>query len=173
MAILLWHVLPGLDVSLIVSSSIPGIRGMKLPKTFYVVLLCAIVLCIVSVVLFKLPVGYVLSTGDQAFAKEFADMQNLHIAAARKSGFDEAPLKDRQNVMRVADLEHLKSCRFYKVNKMRYGMPSLTPSAKEELASLARDFQTSCHSKSLSRARLIVTSALRTEKDVQNLREGD
>lgn len=80
-------------------------------------------------------------------------------------------MKDRQNVKKVAGLDPVKSCRFYKVNKMRYGLPYLTPSAKGELASLATDFQESCRSKSLPRARLIVTSALRTEEDVQDLRK--
>lgn len=115
--------------------------------------------------------NYVSCSGDSSFPAEFNDGQARHIAAAMKYGLREAPLKDRQSVMRVAGLEHLKSCRFYKVNKMRYGMPYLTPSAKEELASLAKDFQKGRSSKSLPRARLIVTSALRTEEDVQDLRK--
>ena len=142
---------------------------MKPHRVFlFVVALIGVVAVFAGVILCH---NYVSSSGDSAFSVEFNDGQARHIAAAMKYGLREAPLEERQNAMNVVGLEPVKSCRFYKVNKMRYGMPYLTPSAKEELASLAKDFQKGCSSKSLPRARLIVTSALRTEEDVQDLRK--
>ena len=144
---------------------------MKAPKSIIIAFLCAAIFGIATALLVRGAHCYVSSAGNQKLSNEFADMQDKHIAAARKYGFKGAPLKERDDVKDVDGLVPVKSCRFYKVNKMQHGLPYLTPTAKEELAMLARDFQKGCRSRSITPARLIVTSMLRTESDVMALRK--
>ena len=134
-------------------------------------LISTVVLVIAVAVLVKGAHSYVSSSGNKKYSTEFADMQGKHKSAAEIYGFKAAPLKEKDEVRNVQGLERVRSCRFYKVNEMKHGLPYLTPSAKEELRSLSRDFQAGCRSKAITPARLIVTSMLRTEEDVQGLRE--
>ena len=114
---------------------------------------------------------YVSAKGVQAYSKEFADMQARHIKAAKAYGIPEAPIKDAEGIGSVAGLVRVKSGRSIKVAKMSHGAPYLTPSAREVLLAIADGFQKECKTKSLPAARLIVTSMLRTEKDVKELQQ--
>lgn len=143
---------------------------MKSVNYLLIFLVCSAVLVIAFAVLVKGTHTYVSSSGNKKYTTEFADMQSKHKSAAEKYGFKAAPLKERDEVRNVEGLERIRSCRFYKVNEMQHGLPYLTPSAKEELRSLSRDFQDGCRSKSITPARLIVTSMLRTVEDVHDLR---
>lgn len=144
---------------------------MRSVKSFLLLLICSAVFVVAVAVLIKGAHSYVSSSGNKKYATEFADMQSKHKSAAVKYGFKAAPLTERGEVRNVQGLERVRSCRFYKVNEMRHGLPYLTPSAKEELRSLSMDFQDGCRSKSITPARLIITSMLRTEDDVRGLRE--
>lgn len=113
---------------------------------------------------------YVTAEGNPALSSEFADMKAKHLNAAMSLGFPGAPLNDGEGIEKVDGLERVKSCTNFKVNRMSHGLPYLTHSAKEELVQIARDFRDSCRARKISPARLIVTSLLRSQKDVQELR---
>lgn len=114
---------------------------------------------------------YVSAKGVQAYSKEFADLQARHIKAAKAYGIPDAPLKDAEGLGTVSGLVRVKSGRSIKVARMSHGAPYLTPAAREVLLAIADDFQRECKTKSLPAARLIVTSMLRTEKDVKELQQ--
>lgn len=116
---------------------------------------------------------YVSAKGNSAYASEFADMQAKHIQAAKRLGFPSAPLNDKKSIRVTAGLTKVKSCKYFKVAEMKYASPYLTPVAKERLYQLSKEFSDACHAQGLPKARLIVTSMLRTENDVQELKKNN
>lgn len=106
---------------------------------------------------------------DVKFAKEFNDMNDVQLAVAQAVGVP--PVADRDAA------EHLKSklvlledCDLYVIDSLTHSIPYLIPSAKELLDRIGRNFQDSLVAKGLNPNKLVVTSVLRTEADVQKLR---
>ena len=97
-------------------------------------------------------------------------MQQKHITAARKYGIK--PIKDREaakEVIREESLVKIRSCRNYKVAQLRNSIPYLNEDAAWLLTKIGENFRDSLEAKGIDRHRIIVTSVLRTEEDVQRL----
>ena len=102
------------------------------------------------------------------YAKLFADLNDEHLKVARQLGLSEIP-KTREDfshkgLVRIEDNEYLV------VDDLQYSIPYLTEGAAEELQRIAKAFSDSLESKGLLDYKLVVSSLLRTEEDVERLR---
>ncbi|MCM1503266.1 MAG: DUF5715 family protein [Bacteroidales bacterium] len=105
------------------------------------------------------------------YGRKFNDMQNRHAEAAKECGIPE-PLKDREeaeSMRRKYRLKEVKTCRRYKVGALAYSVPYLTKDAARLLDDIGKNFQDSLSAKNILPHKIIVTSVLRTDKDVENL----
>ena len=113
---------------------------------------------------------YVNEPYHEKYSEYFNDMHQEHITAARKYGIK--PIKDREAakaVIRQENLVMIKSCGNYKVAQLRNSIPYLTEDAARLLEMISENFRDSLEAKGIDRHRIIVTSVLRTEEDVQRL----
>jgi len=100
--------------------------------------------------------------------KAFNDLNDAQLVAARRLGV--APVATRDDLeKRKGKLIHLKDTRYYHVDKMFHSAPYLVPDAADFLTALGERWQ-EYHG---TNSRFIVTSCLRTEKDVKRLRRGN
>ena len=109
---------------------------------------------------------------DVKFAKEFNDLNETQLAVAQAIGVP--PLKDRDAAGRMKErLVEITDNDLYCVDGLTHSIPFLIPSAAQLLDRIGRNFQDSLSAKGLNPNKLLVTSVLRTEADVQNLRKGN
>ncbi len=100
--------------------------------------------------------------------KAFNDLNDLQLVAARRLGV--APVATREELdKRKGKLIQLKDTRYYHVDPMHHSAPYLVPDAADFLTALGERWQ-EYHG---TNSRFIVTSCLRTEKDVKRLRRGN
>lgn len=102
------------------------------------------------------------------YAKLFADLNDAHLRVARQLGLPEIPVTredfSHRGLVRIEDNEYLV------VDDLQYSIPYLTEGAAEELQRIAKAFSDSLEAKNLLDYKLIVSSLLRTEEDVDRLR---
>ena len=113
---------------------------------------------------------YVNEQYHEKYSAYFDDMQETQIAAARKYGI--APISDREAAKAIIKQENLvkiRSCRNYKVAELRNSIPYLTEDAAWLLTKISENFRDSLEAKGIERHKIIVTSVLRTDEDVQRL----
>lgn len=103
------------------------------------------------------------------YAKLFADLNDAHIAVAKKLGLAEIP-EAREDVISLKNLVEITDNEYYVVDDLQYSMPYLTKGAAKELEVIAKAFSDSLESKGLLDYKLVVSSLLRTEEDVLRLR---
>ena len=109
---------------------------------------------------------------DVAFAKEFNDMNEVQLSAAQALGVP--PVSGREAAERMKDrLVEITDNAWYEVDELTHSIPFLVPKAADLLERIGRNFQDSLSSKGLNPNKLVVTSVLRTEEDVRNLRKGN
>ena len=107
---------------------------------------------------------------DSRYAAMFNDKNNLHLSIARKVGL-KSPLKTRDEADKVkSGLVKIKSCDNYTVDRLTHSIPYLTPGAAELLNTIGGEFLAALESKGIEAHRIVVTSLLRTQEDVQRLR---
>lgn len=103
------------------------------------------------------------------FRREFNDLNDEHLEAARKIG---VAAHDVDNILEDDILEKvvlLDDEEAYMVDKLTHSVPYLVPRAAELLSEIGRSFQDSLVAHHLPPYKLIVTSVLRTGKDVKKL----
>ena len=101
----------------------------------------------------------------------FKDINEEHLAIARKVGLDTPP-RTRAEIPGNRQLIKIKSNRLYTIYTLRYSSPYLTRGAASELNAIGQAFKDSLKSKNLlDDYRLVVSSVLRSEEDVKNLRK--
>lgn len=113
---------------------------------------------------------YVNEPYHEKYSAYFNDMQQTQITAARKYGIK--PIKDRgaaKGIIKQEDLAKIKSSRNYKVAQLRNSIPYLTEDAAWLLTKIGENFRDSLEAKGIERHKIIVTSVLRTDEDVQRL----
>lgn len=98
----------------------------------------------------------------------FNDINSTHLQAARQRGIKPISDKSRLNKEQLAKIE---SCNYYKVDRLTHSVPYLTSSTKELLEKVGERFQKSLKEQGLEKHRIIVTSMLRTDDDVNELRK--
>ncbi len=101
----------------------------------------------------------------------FKDINEEHLAMARKVGLDTPP-RTRAEIPGNRQLLKIKSNRLYTIYTLKYSSPYLTRGAANELNAISQAFKDSLRSKNLlDEYRLVVSSVLRSEEDVKNLRK--
>lgn len=103
------------------------------------------------------------------FRREFNDLNDEHLEAARKIG---VAAHDVDNILEDDILEKvvlLDDEEAYMVDELTHSVPYLVPRAAELLSEIGRSFQDSLVAHHLPPYKLIVTSVLRTGKDVKKL----
>ncbi len=107
--------------------------------------------------------------GVVSYDKEFPDLQETQIVAARKWGV--SPVADRAVAeSRKDELVYVASHPYYSIDKrMNSSIPYLVPRASALLQTIGRNFLDSLSVKGVPLHKIIVTSVLRTEADVAKL----
>lgn len=110
---------------------------------------------------------YSVSSYDECFP----DLQEIQIESAMKWGV--SPVKDRNEAEhRKKELVYVGMSPYYSIDKaMSSSIPYLIPRAAELLNDIAHNFLDSLYVKGIPLHKIIVTSVLRTEHDVANLRK--
>ncbi len=109
--------------------------------------------------------------GRLKYSTIFADINEDHLAAARKYGLKETP-KTRNDVntdalVKITDNDYLK------VMDLHYSVPYLTKSAARELDIISKAFHDSLANHKLLNYKIVVSSLLRTDEDVARLRRNN
>lgn len=108
--------------------------------------------------------------GHENFSQHFNDMQNVQILAARRNGI--TPLKNRteaETFIKSGKLVRITSTKNYQLAPMGHSIPYLTDTAAELLNTIGANFRDSLDLKGLCEHKILVTSILRTETDVERL----
>ena len=109
---------------------------------------------------------------DVKFAREFNDMNEVQLRVAQAIGVP--PVEDRAAAEQLKSrLVRLEDTDSYVVDSLTHSIPYLIPSAKALLDRIGENFLDSLASKGLNPNKLVVTSVLRTEADVRQLRKGN
>lgn len=107
--------------------------------------------------------------GVISYKRSFPDMNDTHMKAAKELGI--RPISSREEAeMDLGKLEEIQTCDFYHVDSLTHSIPFLVPKASALLSSIGQNFLDSLTSKGLNPNKIIVTSVLRTQKDVKRLR---
>lgn len=107
---------------------------------------------------------------DVNFTREFNDMNDVQLAVAQAVGIP--PVANREDAKaRKQKLVKLEDTDTYVVDSLTHSIPYLIPSARDLLDDIGRVFQDSLQAKGLNPYKLVVTSVLRTEEDVAQLRK--
>lgn len=104
------------------------------------------------------------------FGKTFNDLNESHLLSAKKIGI--TPMQCEETIDNAKrSLEPIESNDLYTVDKLTHSIPYLVPKAKSLLDKIAVNFQDSLKSKKGYPHKIIVTSILRTEDNIKNLRK--
>lgn len=103
------------------------------------------------------------------YKRSFPDLNEKHLAIAQNIGIK--PLEDREEAESMKEqLIHITDNKFYSVDSLTHSIPYLIPRASELLDTIGSNFLDSLTSKGLNPNQIIITSVLRTNKDVKRLR---
>ena len=107
--------------------------------------------------------------GVGSYARVFNDLNDVQIATASRVGIDR--IADRDAAAQCKDsLVFVGDNPYYDVKELTHSIPYLVPRAAICLEEIARAFMDSCVTKGLPMHKVVLTSVLRTEKDVKRLR---
>lgn len=99
------------------------------------------------------------------YGRDFNDKNSVHLEAAQRIGIQ--PIVDRDEAeIYKKKLEKISDCQYYKVDRLTHSIPYLIPEASDFLLELGIRFQ----DYSGTESRFIITSVLRTRKDVKRLK---
>ena len=107
--------------------------------------------------------------GVANFGRTFGDLNQKQLNVAQAIGI--TPIASREDAEEMTDqLTFIESNDRYAVDSLTHSIPYLIPGAAALLDTIGQNFLDSLASKGLNPNRIIVTSVLRTEKDVKCLR---
>lgn len=106
-----------------------------------------------------------------SFSRNFPDLQDTHAESARKWGVK--PVRDRMAAEdRKNELVFIGSNPYYKIDPgMNSSIPYLVPHAADVLQIIAQNYLDSLHIKGIPLHKILVSSVLRTEEDVEKLQK--
>lgn len=109
--------------------------------------------------------------GVHSHMKCFPDVQDVQIISAMKWGV--SPVADREDAeLRKSELVYVGMDPYFCVDKhMSHSIPYLVPRAHDLLQNIGKSFLDSLYVRGIPLHRIIVSSVLRTEKDVERLRK--
>ena len=103
------------------------------------------------------------------YSQTFNDINDVHLTKAKAVGLRKIPGKrddiDLRRLVRIEDSDDLV------IDDLTYSVPYLTQGAAAELNRIAKAFGDSLRSKQFPVYKLVVSSILRTEEDVEKLRK--
>ena len=103
-----------------------------------------------------------------SYNRDFNDLNDLHLAAARKIGIK--PVASRKEAKRMASkLVEIKSNDDYEVEDLTHSIPFLVSDASSLLKDVGRNFRDSLSNLNAPEYRILVTSVTRTVEDVSKL----
>ena len=106
-----------------------------------------------------------------SYASVFADLNDLHIEAAKSVGI-RTPIPKRDNIdVKKYGLVRISDTQSYSIAKLTHSVPYLTKGASSELSAIADAFCKKLQENGLPPYRLVVNSVLRTQEDVTKLRK--
>lgn len=106
------------------------------------------------------------------YSEAFPDLNDIQLATAHRIGI--AKCRDRAEAeRRTKDLVYIADSPYYEVEPLSHSIPYLVPRAATLLEEIGRSFLDSLASKGLPFHKLRITSVLRTEADVQRLRQSN
>lgn len=127
------------------------------------------------------PAGYAARTaqrrphpirGVKSYDKAFPDSNHVQMMAAQRWGVK--PVQDRANAeQRKDELVYVGMSPYYHVAHLDASIPYLVPHAAILLEDIGRLFYDSLHVKDIPLQRMVVSSLLRTERDVARLRRSN
>lgn len=107
------------------------------------------------------------------YATLFNDQNGVQLKSARKFGIKQT-LKNRDAADDVKDsLVHIKDNIHYSIAKLTHSIPYLTNGAAGLLDMIGKNFLDSLESKGLNPNKIIVTSVLRTQEDIEKLQKSN
>ena len=106
-----------------------------------------------------------------SFSRTFPDLQSVQIESARKLGVK--PVRNRHAAEeRKSELVYVGSNPYFCIDEeMTSSIPFLVPRAAEVLEMIARNYLDSLYVKGIPMHKILVSSVLRTEEDVERLRK--
>ena len=105
------------------------------------------------------------------YAALFNDQNGVQLKSAAQFGIKQT-LKNRGEADDVKDgLVRIRSNSHYKIAKLTHSIPYLTDGAAELLDMIGKNFLDSLESKGLNPNKIIVTSVLRTQEDIEKLQK--
>ena len=105
------------------------------------------------------------------YATLFNDQNGVQLKSAAQFGIKQT-LKNRGEADDVKDgLVRIRSNSHYKIAKLTHSIPYLTDGAAELLDMIGKNFLDSLESKGLNPNKIIVTSVLRTQEDIEKLQK--
>ena len=109
-------------------------------------------------------------TGVHSYRESFPDSNEVQLTAARQWGV--SPVANRQNAeQRMSELVYVGASPYYDVDPLGSSIPYLVPRASVLLNDIGRAFLDSLYVKGVPMHRIIVTSVLRSQEDVEKLRK--
>jgi hypothetical protein len=103
------------------------------------------------------------------FERTFPDQNDVQLIAAQREGV--RPVEDRNDAeSRKSELVYVGANPYYYIDRSRYSIPYLVPSASNLLQDIGRNFYDSLAIKGVPLHKIIVTSVMRTQSDVSKLR---
>lgn len=103
------------------------------------------------------------------FGNTFPDLNDVQLLTAERLGV--SPVLNReQAVLRKDELVFVGASPYYSIKSLGHSIPYLVPRAARLLDHIGRTFLDSLTIKGIAWNKIIVTSLLRTEEDVENLR---
>ena len=107
------------------------------------------------------------------YATLYNDQNGVQLKSARKFGIKQT-LKNRDAADDVKDsLVHIKDNSHYSIAKLTHSIPYLTNGAAGLLDMIGKNFLDSLESKGLNPNKIIVTSVLRTQEDIEKLQKSN
>ena len=107
--------------------------------------------------------------GVKSYHHCFKDLNDVQLATAQSLGIPK--IEDRQAAAeRLSGVVFVGDNPYYGVKELTHSIPYLIPRAAICLEEIARAFMDSCITKGVPMHKIVLTSVLRTEKDVRRLR---
>lgn len=108
--------------------------------------------------------------GVISYKRSFGDLNDMHLEVAKKIGI--TPLSSRKEVETMGrKLVRIEPCERYDIDSLTHSIPYLIPQASALLDTIGANFLDSLTCKGLNPNQIIVTSVLRTQDDVERLRQ--
>lgn len=107
-----------------------------------------------------------------SFKNTFPDNNDVQIVSAKQNGV--SPVEDRNEAeRRMKELVFIGCNPYFHVDNLNSSIPYLVPKASNLLQDIGKSFFDSLYVKGIPFHKIIVTSVLRTKKDIRNLRRSN